>query len=71
MIILHALMVQRQLNAHEIQRRFKRENTDDSTSYAFGPGHGSSKTIERYTHVSLTDFNKFKNPMDAIEFEDP
>ena len=33
-------------------------------------GHASSKTTEIYTHVSKTDFNKFKNPMDDIDFED-
>ncbi|NOU62224.1 tyrosine-type recombinase/integrase [Marinifilum caeruleilacunae] len=29
-------------------------------------GHGSSKTTERYTHVSKKDFIKFKNPIDDL-----
>ncbi|MCD6564680.1 MAG: site-specific integrase [Bacteroidales bacterium] len=29
-------------------------------------GHASSKTTERYTHVSQTDFRKFRNPLDDI-----
>ncbi len=29
-------------------------------------GHGSSKTTERYTHVSNKDFIKFKNPIDDL-----
>ncbi len=30
-------------------------------------GHASSKTTERYTHVSQTDFRKFRNPLDDME----
>jgi len=29
-------------------------------------GHGSSKTTERYTHVSKKDFIKFRNPIDDL-----
>ncbi len=29
-------------------------------------GHNSSKTTERYTHVSQTDFRRFRNPLDDI-----
>ena len=31
-------------------------------------GHSSSKTTERYTHVSQTDFTRFRNPFDDIFF---
>lgn len=31
-------------------------------------GHGSSKTTEIYTHVSRTDYHKFKNPLDDLKF---
>jgi site-specific recombinase XerD len=30
-------------------------------------GHASSKTTERYTHVSEKTFHKFKNPVDDME----
>jgi len=33
-------------------------------------GHASSKTTEIYTHVSQTDFHKFKNPIDDLNFDD-
>ena len=33
-------------------------------------GHHSSKTTERYTHVSQTDFRRFRNPLDDI-MDDP
>ncbi|WP_317196700.1 tyrosine-type recombinase/integrase [Carboxylicivirga linearis] len=29
-------------------------------------GHASSKTTDRYTHVSNSDFSKFKNPIDDL-----
>jgi integrase/recombinase XerD len=32
-------------------------------------GHASSKTTERYTHVSENTFNKFKNPLDDIDLK--
>ncbi|MCH7658757.1 MAG: tyrosine-type recombinase/integrase [Bacteroidetes bacterium] len=30
-------------------------------------GHASTKTTERYTHVSQTDFRKFRNPLDDMK----
>jgi integrase/recombinase XerD len=30
-------------------------------------GHSSSKTTERYTHVSKADFSRFRNPFDDID----
>jgi len=30
-------------------------------------GHASSKTTERYTHVSKNTFDKFKNPIDDLD----
>jgi len=29
-------------------------------------GHASLKTTDRYTHVSNSDFSKFKNPIDDL-----
>lgn len=65
--------IKKRVYPHILRHSFATHHLEQGTDLRYiqeWMGHESSKTTEIYTHVSNTDFLKFKNPLDDIEYND-
>lgn len=65
--------ITRRVYPHILRHSFATHHLEQGTDLRYiqiWMGHSSTKTTEIYTHVSQSDFNKFKNPIDDINLDD-
>jgi integrase/recombinase XerD len=63
--------ITRRVYPHILRHNFVTPHLEQGTDlryFQIWMGHSSTKTTEIYTHVSQSDFNRFKNPIDDIDF---
>ncbi|MDQ2180862.1 site-specific integrase [Marinifilum sp. D714] len=71
-VVKHAakrVKIKKRVYPHILRHSFATHHLEQGTDLRYIQewlGHSSSKTTERYTHVSKKDFLKFKNPIDDI-----
>jgi integrase/recombinase XerD len=61
--------VKKSVYPHILRHSFATHHLEQGTDLRYIQvwlGHSSSKTTERYTHVSQADFTRFRNPLDDI-----
>ena len=62
--------IKKRVYPHVLRHSFATHHLEQGTNLRYIKdwlGHASSKTTERYTHVSENTFDKFKNPIDDME----
>ncbi|HCC86505.1 MAG TPA: hypothetical protein DEQ06_08005 [Porphyromonadaceae bacterium] len=62
--------INKNISVHSLRHSFVTHRLESDTDLRYiqeRPGHVSSKTTEKYTHITTKGFDQIKNPLDNLD----